>query len=148
MDSWGEQSTLPVIQRAITLEQIAAYADASGDYNPVHLDPEFASSTQFGGIVAHGMLTLAFVSEMLTLAFGRCWIETGRLKVRFKAPAFPGDTVRTWGEVVKMECAAGHLSIQCSVGLRDSRDKDLITGAATVTLTDPRDGILAESPQR
>jgi 3-hydroxybutyryl-CoA dehydratase len=126
-------SKLPVVEKVITQEQLARYAHASGDHNPLHLDPEFASATQFGGVIAHGMLTLAFVSEMLTRAFGQIWLESGRLKVRLKAPAYPGDRVHTWGEVVKDEPGTQERFIECSVGLVNSRGQELISGVASVT---------------
>jgi len=124
----------PIIQRTITAEQIARYAEASGDHNPLHLDPAFASQSQFGGVVAHGMLTLAFVSEMLTGAFGRHWLESGRLKARLKAPAYPGDEVRTWGEVVREDDHEGTRKVVCAVGLKDGNDRELIAGDAVVHL--------------
>ena len=125
---------LPVVERTVDIEQIARYAKASGDRNPIHLDAEFASASQFGGIVAHGMLTLAFVSESLSLAFGRDWIESGRLKVRLKAPAYPGDVVRSWGRVVKEDTSGGRRTLECAVGLRNAKGEELIAGVATVTL--------------
>ena len=135
-----ESLTLPVIQRPITNDRIARYAEASGDRNPLHLDPSFASQSQFGGIVAHGMLTLAFVSEMLTSAFGRHWLESGRLKVRLKAPAYPGDEVQTWGEVVREDEHEGTRRVVCAVGLKDGQGRELIAGDAVVHL--PADGCI------
>ena len=88
---------LPPLAKTITQEKIGRYADASGDHNPLHTDPEFAASTQFGGTVAHGMLVLAYLSEMLTGAFGERWVAGGRMKARFRAPARPGDTVTAAG---------------------------------------------------
>lgn len=129
MDSWTEGRALPEVEKAVTGEGISSYARASGDHNPLHIDAEFAAKSQFGGIIAHGMMTLAFVSEMLTVAFGRSWLESGRLKVRFKAAAHPGDTLRTWGRVDK----AGPSAIECSVGLRNQRGEEVISGVASVT---------------
>ena len=132
---------LPVVERVITQERITLYAHVSGDHNPLHLDAEFASRSQFGGVVAHGMLTLAFISEMMTRAFGQRWLESGRLKVRLKAPAYPADVVRTWGEVVGAREVVtddgeeqDHL-VECSVGLSNSRGEELISGAAFVRLS-------------
>ena len=125
---------LPVVEKHITSEQLTRYADASGDNNPLHLDSEFASATQFGGIIAHGMLTLAFIAEMLTIAFGRSWLEAGRLKVRFKGAAYPGDAVSTWGEIVKEEPDGQRRTVECSIGLNNSRGEELISGSAYVTL--------------
>ncbi len=130
----GLGGELPVVERTIDAQQIARYSEASGDRNPIHLDAEFASTSQFGGIVAHGMLTLAFVSESLTLAFGRDWLESGKLKVRLKAPAYPGDVVRSWGRVVKEDLSGPRRTLECAVGLRNGKGEELITGVATVTL--------------
>ena len=81
----------PVV-RTLSQEQLQAYADAPHDHNPIHVDPEFARSTPFGGTIAHGMLVLALIGEMMQASFGARWTSSGRLKVRFKAPARPGDT--------------------------------------------------------
>jgi 3-hydroxybutyryl-CoA dehydratase len=88
-------STSPVqpVVRTLSQEQLQAYADASHDHNPIHVDPEFARSTPFGGTIAHGMLVLALIGEMMQASFGGRWTSSGRLKVRFKAPARPGDTI-------------------------------------------------------
>ena len=61
---------LPSLKRPITQELINKYAEASGDFNPIHVDHEFAASSQFGRTIAHGMLVTASISEMMTLAFG------------------------------------------------------------------------------
>jgi 3-hydroxybutyryl-CoA dehydratase len=82
----------PVV-RTLSQRMIDAYAEASGDHNPIHIDEAFAASTAMGGTIAHGMLVLSFLSQMMTAAFGRRWLESGVLDVRFRAPARPGDTV-------------------------------------------------------
>lgn len=86
----------PVLTRYLTQDKIDAYAAASGDHNPLHIDPDFASHTRFGSTIAHGMLVLAYLSEMMTLNSGADWLARGGLKVRFRAPARPGDTVQTF----------------------------------------------------
>ncbi len=121
---------LPLVTRHLTRDQIARYADASGDHNPLHIDPSFAAMTQFGGTIAHGMLVLAFVSEMLTAAFGRAWLDSGRLKIRFRAPARPGDTVTASGRVTKVE----DKRITCAVECSNSSGEVLIDGSAEVSL--------------
>jgi 3-hydroxybutyryl-CoA dehydratase len=118
----------PVVKE-ITQEKVNRYAQAGGDGNPLHTDPEFAARTQFGGTIAHGMLLLAYLSEMMTAAFGRAWLSGGRLKVRFKAPARPGDTVSAVGRVVRAE---GGRTV-CAVECRNERDEVLVSGEAEVT---------------
>jgi 3-hydroxybutyryl-CoA dehydratase len=134
---------LPAVVKTITREQLKQYAAASGDHNPLHLDDRFAETTQFGGIIAHGMLTLAFISEMMLAAFGRCWLESGSLKVRFKGAAYLGDRVETWGQVTRemrqemqKEAQQGtQLHVICSVGARDCRSRrEIISGSATVSI--------------
>ena len=120
---------LPVVSRAITQERLVAYSAASGDDNPLHLDQEFASRTQFGGIIAHGMFTLAFISEMMTSHLGESWLASGSLRVRFKGAAYLGDWVETWGRPAKSSDSVSAFN----VGVRNPlTGADLITGTASV----------------
>ena len=119
---------LPAVSKTLTQEQIDRYAVVSGDGNPLHTDPRFAASTRFGSTVAHGMLVLAYLSEMLTRAFGEAWLRSGRLKVRFRAPARPGDTVTASGTVVQ----SGDGRVRCEVQCANVRGEVLISGEAEV----------------
>ncbi len=114
--------------KEITQEKINRYAEAGGDGNPLHTDPEFAARTMFGGTIAHGMLVLAYLSEMMTAAFGQAWLSGGRLKVRFKAPARPGDTVSSVGRIVRTE---GGRTV-CEVECRNQEGTVLVGGEAEV----------------
>ena len=125
---------LPSISKVVVQEDINTYAEASGDHNPLHLDQEFAATTHFGQIVAHGMLVLAYVSEMMTQAFGRTWLEAGRLKIRFRAPVYPGDWVTTFGEVVRLTEENGHIHLECFVGCRNEDGEEVVNGEAWVTM--------------
>ena len=125
---------LPELRKAVTQEQINRYAEASGDFNPIHLDAQFAAASSFGRIVAHGMLVLAFLSEMMTTAFGSAWLESGKLKVRFRAPAYPGDEVTTFGQVTKLTDQEGSRRAVCAVGCRNQGGEELITGEASVAI--------------
>ena len=117
----------PVV-RALDQAMIDAYAEASGDHNPIHIDPEFASTTSMGGTIAHGMLVLSFISEMMTAAFGERWLRGGALDVRFRAPARPGDTVTARARA--LEDKDGHLryAFECI----SQADEVLISGTAEV----------------
>jgi 3-hydroxybutyryl-CoA dehydratase len=101
--AWTAGRELPALSKPLTQETIDGYARASGDFNPIHVDPAFAASTPFGGTIAHGMLLLAYLSEMMTAAFGRGWLAGGRLKVRFKGVARPGDTLEVHGRVARVQ---------------------------------------------
>lgn len=76
-----------------TREQIAAYAEASGDRNPIHLDDEFARSVGLPGIIAHGMLQMGLLARVAGPAG-----ELRRLSCRFVGMVQPGDTVTFRGE--------------------------------------------------
>ena len=119
---------LPSLARTITQEKIGRYADAAGDHNPLHTDPEFAAATQFGGTVAHGMLVLAYLSEMMTAAFGERWVAGGRMKARFRAPARPGDTVTATGRVTRV----GDGSVRCEAECRNQVGELLISADVEV----------------
>ncbi len=129
-----EGAELPKVEKLITQEQIEKYASASGDFNPIHVDRAFAEASQFGGTIAHGMLIAALISEMMALAFEEAWASTGRLKIRFRGPVHPGDTVTTFGRVKRVETRDDIEDVICSVGVRKQNGEDAITGDATVTV--------------
>ncbi|MFW6195331.1 MAG: MaoC family dehydratase [Chloroflexota bacterium] len=129
--------TLRSITRTITQERINAYAEASGDFNPVHLDEEFARNSQFGQRIAHGMLILAIVAEMLGKEFPTAWTSGGRLKARFKAPVFADETVGTYGEVTDIRQNDGEAMVRLKVGCRKEDGTEVITGEASVPIRNP-----------
>ena len=75
-----------------TREQIADYAEASGDLNPIHLDDAFARSVGLPGIIAHGMLQMGIAATVAAEAAGGPE-RLRRLSVRFAGMVVPGDTV-------------------------------------------------------
>ena len=78
----------------ITQERIGRYAEITEDWNPLHVDEAFARTTAFGGVIAHGMLSLNLAWELLREIHGDEGIADIELTVRFKKPVRPGDTVR------------------------------------------------------
>ena len=122
-------SELPTLVKEVTQEKVNRYADASGDHNPLHVDPEFAATTQFEGTIAHGMLVLAYLSEMLTAAFGQRWLDSGRLKIRFRAPARPGDTITSTGTVTRVD----RENVSCNIECKNQTGEVLISGQAEVS---------------
>lgn len=80
-------------ERVVTDELIRKFADVSGDYNPIHLDEEFAKGTRFGKRIAHGMLCGAFISAVLGHEFSERKIVYLSQTLKFTAPVFIGDTV-------------------------------------------------------
>ena len=121
-------SALPPVVRHITQEKINLYAEASGDFNPIHVDEFFASQTPLGGTIAHGMLILAYISEMMTQTFDSGWLSGGMLSVRFKSPARPGDTVTVSGKISSLKEKDSVLYATCSVECCNQKGDIIITG--------------------
>ena len=80
------------LQVTFTREQIEAYAEASGDHNPIHLDDEFARSVGLPGVIAHGMLQMGLAARVAVEAAGGAG-RLRRLTCRFSGMVRPGDTI-------------------------------------------------------
>jgi 3-hydroxybutyryl-CoA dehydratase len=83
----------------ITDETIRAFADLSGDHNPVHLDDAYAAGTRFGRRIAHGMIAASLISATLANELpgpGSVYLSQ---TLQFKGPVFPGDTITVTVEV-------------------------------------------------
>ena len=121
----------PVVKH-ITQENINLYAEASGDFNPIHIDESFAAKTPLGGTIAHGMLSLAYVSEMMTSAFGQNWLSEGKLRAKFKEPARPGDTLTINGKIICLEQRDNVSYANCSFECLNQKGEMIVTGETTV----------------
>ena len=116
----------------ITQENINLYAEASGDFNPIHIDESFAAKTPLGGTIAHGMLSLAYVSEMMTSVFGQNWLSGGRLRAKFKEPARPGDTLTINGKIICLEQEDDVSYANCAFECLNQKGEMIVTGETTV----------------
>ncbi len=122
------------LRREISQENINLYAEASKDFNPIHIDEEFAKNTPLGGTIAHGMLILAYASQMMASNFGRDWLTTGKLNVRFKNPAHPGDTVTISGRVRKLHTQDERTSVKCDFLCQNQSGDTVVSGDASLSL--------------
>ena len=119
--------------KTFTDEDIRAFAELSGDYNPVHLDDEYAASTRFGRRIAHGMLAASLISATLANDLpGRGTVYLSQ-SVRFVAPVFPGDAVTAQVTVTKVREDKPIVTLEtvCT----NQRGEKLIEGEAVVLLT-------------
>jgi 3-hydroxybutyryl-CoA dehydratase len=130
-----EGKTLNPVVKHITQEKINLYAEASGDFNPIHIDESFAAKTPFGGTIAHGMLNLAYVSEMMTSAFGQNWLSGGKLRAKFKESARPGDTMTINGKIDCVEQKDDVSYANCSFECRNQKDEAIVAGEVIVKLS-------------
>lgn len=139
--------------RLVTDREIQLFAAVSGDHNPVHLDPDYAATTQFGECIAHGMLTGAFISAAVAMLLpGPGAIYLGQT-LQFRAPVTLGDTVTVNLEVTDKHPSKPWLTIACTVCNQNA--KTVARGEATimaptekqtVTLVPPPDIQLMASP--
>ncbi|HEX9096305.1 MAG TPA: MaoC/PaaZ C-terminal domain-containing protein [Candidatus Dormibacteraeota bacterium] len=105
---------LPPLTKRVTVEQIRQYAEASGDRNPIHLDETFARSAGLPGVIAHGMLTMAFANQTVTDWLGdRSLLKS--LQGRFAGMVLPGDDVTCSGSVASRDDETRRLVINLVV---------------------------------
>ncbi len=121
-------------KREITQDRVNSYAEASGDHNPIHLNEAYAASTRFGTRIAHGMLSLALVTEMLVIDFPKTWHSGGKIKVRFSAPVMPGEIVKIYGEITNITDTDIGFVATCSIGCKKPDGTNAVVGQATVPL--------------
>jgi len=125
---------LPQLVKNITQEKINLYAQASGDFNPIHVDEDFARKSPLGGTIAHGMLILSYLSQMMTIAFGQSWLSGSKLNVRFKEPARPGDVITVSGNIRNIEQEESEIRVNCDVLCQNQRGEAIITGESSLRL--------------
>lgn len=90
--------TLKPVSLDVSPGSIAAYAEITRDWNPIHLDEEFAKTTRMGGIIAHGTMSLNLIWQSLALSLGAEALSRITLDARFIKPVRPGDQVEAGGE--------------------------------------------------
>jgi 3-hydroxybutyryl-CoA dehydratase len=89
-----DSTDFPTVTERVTQESIDAYAEISGDFNPIHVDPEAAAASEFGGIIAHGPVALHAFFRAATEWLGTDALPAGsEVKVTYRAPTRPGDEV-------------------------------------------------------
>ncbi|MCE5266075.1 MAG: hypothetical protein LLG97_21400 [Deltaproteobacteria bacterium] len=87
------------------------YAGASGDFNPIHIDPEFGKLVGLGGAILQGLCTLAFTAKTVTDWAG----DPGRLrkiKCRFTAPVLMEDTISVHGTVTDVQAGRARIELK------------------------------------
>jgi len=110
----SEAPVIEPVSRLIDQARVDAYADAAHDHNPLHLESPEAAASQFGRPIAHGMLVLALVSEVMASGFGQRWAASGHLKVRWRAPAIPPVTITASAELKSDVDGVATYNIACT----------------------------------
>jgi 3-hydroxybutyryl-CoA dehydratase len=141
MDTTQETVQLGPIVRTVTRDTIDDYEEILGIGNPLHFDEDYARQTPFGGIIAHGMMSLAYVSEMMAEAFGAGWYESGELDATFLRPVRPGDTIATWGTAERRTGVEGQIRMVCEVYCENQMGELVLKGTATARAAAPITGV-------
>ena len=110
----------------VTMPTIMAYADLTDDYNPIHVDREFAEKTEMKGIIAHGTMSLNLIWQSLRKSLGNEALAGTRLDIRFVRPVRENDTVTGGG--IEQDATPGTFD----VWVRNQKDEPVITGTAKV----------------
>jgi 3-hydroxybutyryl-CoA dehydratase len=140
MEDRGKEATatreiFPIMKKTVTQTMINRWAEVSGDFNPLHIDPEFGKKTFFGSNIAHGPMVLSFVIEMLARFLGKPWIVGGRLEnIRMISPVLPNTNLAVGGKVTKTLKEEGHMVIECDVFVKQEEGKILVSGKAACRL--------------
>jgi 3-hydroxybutyryl-CoA dehydratase len=101
------------------------YAAVSGDFNPIHIDPEVGRAAGFPGAILQGMCTMAWLADACTAYLGDP-ARVKRLKVRFARPVVVGDVVTFRGRCVAVEGPVVRLEIEA----RNQRGEEVLKGAS------------------
>jgi len=118
------------ITKTIEQADIDAFANVTGDHNPVHVDEEFAKTTRFGRRIAHGMLTASLISAVLANKLpGEGSVYLGQT-LQFVAPVFPGDEITA--RVTVREIREDKPILKLETVCVNQRDEIVIRGEATV----------------
>jgi 3-hydroxybutyryl-CoA dehydratase len=120
--------------KLMTESLVNAYAELTGDFSPVHIDEAAAAKTRFGTRIAHGMLSVSFLSAVIGMDLpgpGTIWVAQA---LKFKQAVKLGDTITWRVEVLELfpEKKRARLSTVC----RNQRGEIVIEGEGTILLLD------------
>ncbi|MGI9463601.1 MAG: MaoC family dehydratase [Aestuariivirgaceae bacterium] len=116
-------------EKIVSEQDVIAFADVSGDNNPLHLDADYAAGTMFGERIAHGMLTAGLVSAVIATQLpgnGTVYLSQS---LKFKAPVLLGQSVAAIVEVTDIHATRRRVTLACKciVG-----EKAVLEGEAVV----------------
>ena len=115
---------VPICSRVVTREDIAAYAEAGGDHNPLHQDDEVARAAGFDGVIAHGMFTMAHLTSALTDWLGDPAALKG-IKVQFRAVVFMDETIVAKGRIRALDEATRRATLDVWVEVDRAGERQL-----------------------
>lgn len=139
--SWEVGKKLaPLTKPPLTRDHLRAYADASEDRNPIHLDENFAREAGFPSVIVHGMISMAFLGDLVSHHFPESAHRLQRFRTRFRKVTFPGDELTAEGEIKSLQPDGG---IVVTLKARNQRGEVTSDGEAVLyPLETPRQAVL------
>ncbi len=116
--------TLNMVEFDVQMDKIHLYADIVDDYNPIHVDPEFAAASPMGGVIAHGTMSLALVWQSLRATYDAERLQDADVSIRFVKPVRVGDTLTAGGDLGD--------DAEYRIWVRNQAGVDVINGRARV----------------
>lgn len=127
------QELVPLVKPPIEQEQLNRYAAASGDHNPIHLDNAAARRVGLDGIIAHGMLSMAFLGQFVNQQIAdMAGARVEKLKVRYVGMVRPGDTLTCLGNVTARDERAQEVALTFECRAQNQRGEPITLGEAVV----------------
>jgi len=127
----GDEIT-PLVKQPTTT-QLVMWAGASGDYNPIHYDKDFAQSRGLSGVIVPGQLIGAFLGQLMT-----DWIGEGgtltKLNCSYKGMSYPGEALNLKGKVTKKYVEDERHYVECSLWAENPKGEKTTSGKAIVIL--------------
>tara|TARA_B100000161_G_C33314283_1_gene308460 strand:- start:31 stop:426 length:396 start_codon:yes stop_codon:yes gene_type:complete len=120
------------LEKLITENMVSNYANVSGDFNPIHLDDEYAKNTEFKNKIVHGMLLISNINEIMYLNFDDNWNKKGSLKIKFRSPLFVNSKLITNLKIKKIDKNNDGTLYTCEVMCNDDDGNILISGITSV----------------
>lgn len=122
----------------LTRVEIARYAGAGGDFNPLHTDEEFAVASGFPSVFAMGLLGAGILAQTLARWVGPQNVH--EYSVRFTGQVWPGDTLSAQGFVDQVDSRASPRTASLKLMLSRQTGETILTGDAVVVMGDDRRG--------
>ena len=129
------QALPPLTKGPITRDDLKAYAAASGDPNPMHIDEEFARNAGHPGVFAHGMLSMGYLGQFLVDAAGLGALR--RFRTRFVRLTWPGEVITCRGTVTRVADEGGERLVECDIWTESQTGERKLTGSAVLAFPRP-----------
>jgi peroxisomal enoyl-CoA hydratase 2 len=122
----------PTLVEEVSRVDFVKYAGASGDFNPLHVDENYATDAGNPSVFGHGMYTAGIASRMLADWFGVASVR--RFRVRFTDQVWPGDTLTVAGEVTDTDHDEGDVVVDVEFEVENQDGEVVLSGDATAAL--------------